>query len=117
MAIKSGTIKRANVLNPLYFFLDLFKVKLNLLQVITPNLQPSELTLNKELSDLANSFKSSENATIFQGVLEHLHEVEPDLLCIIKRKKGFFSKLWDQNTVKKVDFESRVPLLVLKGAF
>ena len=35
----------------------------------------------------------------------------------LRRKKGFFSKLWDQNTVKKVDFESRVPLLVLKGAF
>ncbi len=117
MAIKSGTIKRDNVLTPITFLLDLFKIKLNLLQVITPYIRPDELAINAELSDLASSIKTTENATIFQGVLEHLHEVEPDLLCIIRRKRGFFSKLWDQNTVKKVDFESRVPLLVLKGAF
>ncbi len=117
MAIKSGTIKRANVLSPLKFLLSSFRLKLNLLQVITPNLHSDELAINDELAALASTFKSSENATIFQGVLEHLHEVEPDLLCIIRRKKGFFSKLWDQNTVKKVDFESRIPLLVLKGAF
>jgi hypothetical protein len=117
MAIKSGTIKRDNVLYPLAFILDSFKAKLSLLQVITPKLRSDELTINKELSDLASSTKTNENATIFQGVLEHLHEVEPGLLCCIRRKKGFFSMLWDQNIVKKVDFESSVPLLVLKGAF
>ncbi len=116
MAIKSGIIRREHVLKPLAIVLNSFKAKLNLLQVITPNLQPDELTINAELSDLSSSIKTSENATVFQGMLEHLHGVEPDLICVIRRNKGFFSKIWSQNTVKKVDFESRVPLLVLKGA-
>ena len=116
MGIKSGIIRRENVLKPLSTILDLFNAKLNLFQVITPNLRANELTINPELTNLTSTIKSSENATIYQGVLEHLHEVEPDLICVIRRKKGFFSKIWSQNTVKKVDFESRVPLLVLKGA-
>ena len=116
MAIKSGIIKRENVLKPLSTILDLFNAKLNLFQVITPNLRADELTINPELTHLTSAIKSSENATIYQGVLEHLHEIEPDLICVIRRKKGFFSKIWSQNTVNKVDFESRVPLLVLKGA-
>jgi hypothetical protein len=78
--------------------------KLNLLQVITPKLSIDERDLNKELSELASPIKSSENATIFQGVLEHLHDISPDLICVIRRNKGFFLKLWDQNTVKKSDF-------------
>jgi len=117
MAIKSGIIKRENVLKPLSSILELFNAKLNLFQVITPNLHADGLNINAELSALTSSIETSENATIYQGVLEHLHEVEPDLMCVIRRKKGFFSKIWSQHTVKKVDFESRVPLLVLKGAF
>ena len=116
MAIKSGVIKRKDVLKPLSTILDLFHAKLSLLQVITPNLRTDQLAINPELSALASTQKSSENATVYQGVLEHLHEIEPDLICVIRRKKGFFSKIWSQNTINKVDFESRVPLLVLKGA-
>lgn len=116
MAIKSGVIKREHVLKPLSLILDSFNAKLNLLQVVTPNLPDDELIINKELSDLAQSIKSSENATVFQGVLEHLHEDEPDMICVIRRKKGFFSKIWSQKSIKKTNFESRVPLLVLQGA-
>ncbi len=115
MAIKSGIIKKENIFAPLRFLVDIFSAKLNLLQVITPKFSADDLQVNEELSALASSVKSSENATVFQGVLEHLHEVSPDLLCVIRRNKGFFLKLWDQNTVKKSDFESRLPLLVLRG--
>ena len=64
---------------------------------------------------MASTFKTSENATVFQGVLEHLHVTEPDLLCVMRRKRGFFNRLWQEDVVKKADFESRLPLLILKG--
>ena len=57
----------------------------------------------------------SKNATVFQGVLEFLHEQQPDMLCVIRRKRGFFKKLWEDDRVKKIDFDSSIPLLVLKG--
>jgi len=37
------------------------------------------------------------------------------MVCVIRRKRGFFARLWEQNHIKKEDFESRIPLLILKG--
>ena len=115
MAIKSGVLKRKDVLLPLQTMRSKFKLTLNLLQVITPYLKEKDLLINPELTNICSTFKSSENGTIFQGVLEHLNANYPDLICVIRRKKGFFEKLWKDNSVKKEDFESRVPLLVLRG--
>jgi len=71
--------------------------------------------LNSEFESVSDKLINSENATVFQGVLEHKIEIKPDVICVIRRKRGFFNRLWAQNSVKKIDFESRVPLLVLKG--
>jgi nucleotide-binding universal stress UspA family protein len=114
-AIKSGVIKRKEVLLPLEEILATFDAKMKLLQVKTPNFLPEDLEFHTELAAITSGYKSSENATLFQGVLEHLNENNPDLICVFKRKRGFFKKLWEQTSVKKVDFESRLPLLVLKG--
>lgn len=114
-AIKSGVIKRKDVLNPLEAILEAFSAKMRLLQVKTPNFLPEDLEFHSELAAITSAYKSSENATLFQGVLEHLNANDPDMICVFKRKRGFFKKLWEQTSVKKIDFESRLPLLVLKG--
>jgi hypothetical protein len=45
--------------------------------------------------------------------------INPDIICVFRRKRGFFEKLWNDVTLdhslSKANFESRVPLLVLKG--
>ncbi len=116
MAVKSGIVKKKNALAPIKEILSTFGAKINLLQVKTTNFLPEDYKLDKDLDEIASSYKSSENATIFQGVLEHLNENHPDLICVFRRKRGFFAKLWEENTVLKKDFESRLPLLVLRGA-
>jgi nucleotide-binding universal stress UspA family protein len=117
MAIKSGILISPVVLDPLKIVLKRFDASLDLIRVITPDAKVKDSELNKELKGLATSFRSTENATVFQGVLEHIHEFSPDMLCVIRRKRGFFSRLWENEVVYKKDFESRLPLLVLKGAF
>ena len=117
MAIKSGILISPIVLDPLKIVLKRFDASLDLIRVITPDSKVEDGELNKELKGLVNSFKSTENATVFQGVLEHIHDFNPDMLCVIRRKRGFFSRLWENEIVYKKDFESRLPLLVLKGAF
>lgn len=114
-AIKSGVIKQKDTLTPLEKILETFDAKMRLLQVKTPNFLPEDLEFHSELAAITSGYKSSENATLFQGVLEHLNENNPDLICVFRRKRGFFKKLWEQNSIKKIDFESRLPLLVLKG--
>jgi nucleotide-binding universal stress UspA family protein len=115
MAVKSGILKSENILNPIKTILQNFNAKLNLLQVNTPTAKVEDLMIDEKLNELKNSIVVTENATIFQGVLQHLSSHNPDMLCVIRRKRGFFKKLWEQNRVKKADFESRIPLLVLKG--
>ncbi|MHA7056760.1 universal stress protein [Aquimarina sp. M1] len=116
MAIKSGVIKKQDALAPIKEILTTFNAEMKLLQVKTADFFPEDLAFKKDLAELITSYKSSENATLFQGVLEHLNENNPDLLCVFRRKRGFFGKLWEENTILKKDFESRVPLLILKGA-
>lgn len=115
MAIKSGKLEDTAKLKPIKEIISSFKATVDLIQIITPKSTDGDLVVNDALKDLSTTFKTTENATIFQGVLEHLHVSEPDLLCVVRRKRGFFSKLWQKDTVKKSFFESRVPLLVLKG--
>ncbi|WP_271765513.1 universal stress protein [Aquimarina algiphila] len=116
MAIKSGIINKNNALIPIKEVLDTFNAKMKLLQVKTAGFLPEDSEFHNDLGEIVSSYKSSENATLFQGVLEHLNENYPDLLCVFRRKRGFFSKLWEENTVLKKDFDSRIPLLVLRGA-
>lgn len=115
-AIKSGVINNPESLLPLEQVLHEFEARMHLLQVKTKDFLPEDLAFYNELAAITSSYNSSENATLFQGVLEHLNTHNPDLICVFRRKRGFFKKLWEQNTIKKIDFESRVPLLVLKGA-
>ncbi|MDH7446228.1 universal stress protein [Aquimarina sp. 2201CG14-23] len=116
MAIKSGIIKKQSTLSPVKEILNTFSAEMKLLQVKTTEFLPEDAEFHKDLAKLISSFKSSENGTLFQGVLEHLNENDPDLLCVFRRRRGFFAKLWEENVVLKKDFESRIPLLVLKGA-
>jgi len=115
MTIKSGRIKSESKLDVLIEIQKKFNSTINLLQVKTPNIKAKDLEINKNLSNIISDLILTNNATVFQGVLEFLHEEDPDLIVVIRRKRGFFKKLWEDDKVKKVDFESNVPLLVLKG--
>lgn len=116
MAIKSGQIASEKVLDPVLTIKNTFKSTLNLLQVFTPDVKEDDKVLHNVLDQEKDSLTTSENATIYQGILEYLHETDPDMICVIRRKRGFFARLWQGDRVHKKDFESRVPLLVLKVA-
>ena len=64
---------------------------------------------------LKTTLTTTNNATTFQGVLEHFQSHNPDMLCVVRRKRGFFKKLWEKNSVMKRDFHTSKPLLVLRG--
>lgn len=115
MTLKSGSIKSLKTLDILVEIQKHFGSTINLLQVKTPKLDASDLELNETLKSLVSKRIQTRNATVFQGVLEFLHEEDPDMLCVIRRKRGFFKKLWEDDRVKKIDFDSNIPLLVLKG--
>jgi len=112
-AFKSGIITEKNVLSPLQFLMKTFNPVVNLLLVKTPGYTDEDLVLDSQLEAVKSSLTLTENATTFQGVLEHFQANKPDLLCVFRRKRGFFTKLWEKNTILKKEFHCSIPLLVL----
>jgi nucleotide-binding universal stress UspA family protein len=115
MAIKSAIIKKDQALEPLKSLKDKFVASVDLLLVKTPFHKKGDFDLNKELKTVVGNITKTENATTFQGVLEHFQSHNPDMLCVVRRKRGFFAKKWEKNTILKKDFFSKIPVLVLSG--
>lgn len=115
LAVKRTNFERANVLDPLKDIMELFSAKLNVLRVKTPDVAEGDNLMDDELKSMYSTYKETENATIFQGVLEHFQSHHPDILCVLRRKRGFFKKLFERNSVYKKDFHTSKPLLILCG--
>ncbi len=116
MALKSAVIKKNDALGPLKAIKNQFKSIVNLLLVKTPFHNEDDFNVSEDLSEIVTNTTYSENATTFQGVLEHYKDNDPDMLCVVRRKRGFFTKLWEKNTILKKDFHSStLPVLVLSG--
>lgn len=115
MGFKSGKIENPKKLTMLEFFAKTFQPNINMLLVKTPGHHEEDLILDPKLDALKSSLTITENATTFQGVLEHFQTNSPDMLCVFRRKRGFFQKLWEKNTILKSEFHTTLPLLILKG--
>ncbi|MDO1502063.1 universal stress protein [Winogradskyella maritima] len=116
MAVKSAIIKKDNALNPLLSIRSRFNSTLNLLLVKTPFYNEGDFDIDDALKSSVSDTKITENATTFQGLLEHKISFDPGLICVVRRQRGFFTKLWEDNTILKKDFHSStLPVLVLRG--
>lgn len=115
MALKSAVIKKERVLDPLKQLKERFNSVIDLLLVATKYHKKEDFEINSELGKLISSKKETSNPTTYQGVLEHYQSYDPDLIVVVRRKRGFFTKLWEKNTILKKDFYiAKVPVLVLR---
>ena len=112
-AFKSGVLKRNRVLSPLLSIKNKFEAKASLLLVKTPGYTDGDLKVSPALMDISSKLTITDNATTYQGVLEHFQSQQPDLLCVFRRKRGFFKKLWEKNTILKSEFFVKIPVLIL----
>ncbi|WP_350286629.1 universal stress protein [uncultured Croceitalea sp.] len=112
-AFKSGILKRSKVLHPLIEIMNKHNADVNLLLVKTPGYTEDDLQINTALLDVSRNLTISDNPTTYHGVLEHFQNKHPDMLCVFRRKRGFFKKLWEKSTVPKSEFFATIPVLVL----
>jgi nucleotide-binding universal stress UspA family protein len=112
-AFASGVLKKKRILDPLIAIQAKFKSKINLLLVKNPGYTEEDLQVNTALLDISSQMTITEHATTYLGVLEHFQSQHPDLLCVFRRKRGFFKHLWEKNTIPKSEFSVRIPVLVL----
>lgn len=114
MAFKNGKFPKKKILDPIYKLQKRFDSKLHLLHVEIPESTPEMLEVSGKIKKISESYTTSKNATTYQGVLEHYQSHEPDMICVVRRKRGFFKKLWEANAVLKKDFYTTKPLLILR---
>lgn len=112
-AFKSGIVTDSSILKPLLLIKAAFEANVNLLLVKTPNYTQEDLVVAPSLMDVSKKISITENQTTYMGVLEHFQGKKPDLLCVFRRKRGFFEKLWKKNTISKSEFWVKIPVLVL----
>ena len=112
-AFRSGVLKRKKILTPLVAIQEKFGAKVSLLMVKTPNYTPDDLRINTALMDIASQVTLTEQTSTYLGTLEHLQSHHPDLLCVFRRRRGFFNAIWEKNTIRKSEFSARIPVLVL----
>lgn len=112
-AFGSGVLKRSRSLNPLVAIKDKFRAQINLLLVKRPGYSEEDLQVNTALLDLSTQLTITEQANTYLGVLEHFQNQHPDMLCVFRRKRGFFKKLWEKNTIPKSEFFVPIPVLIL----
>ena len=113
-AFGSGVLKTTRALDPMIEIKEKFGSEVNLLLVKNPGYKEDDLQVNTALMDVSSQLNITENANTYLGVLEHFQSYHPDLLCVFRRKRGFFKNLWEKNTVPKSEFSSRIPVLVLR---
>jgi len=115
-ALKSSVVNKNDALIPLKTFKNKFVANINLLLVKTPYYKEGDFIINGDLKALITKTIETENATTFHGVLEHFKSSHPSLVCVVRRKRGFFTKLWEENRIFKKDFHiTSCPVLVLSG--
>ncbi len=115
MAVKSAVIKKVSVLNPIQTIKSKFNSKVSLLLVKTIYYKDDDFDVDEELTSLADNITKTDGATTFQGMLKYLKPNDPDMICVVRRKRGFFTKKWEKNTILKKDFYIKIPVLVLRG--
>lgn len=113
MAFKNGSFEHNQTLSALRDIIERFGAKLNVLHVETPETTEEMVEVSENLKNLIDTYTRTENATTFQAVIEHFQQFSPDMICVIRRPRGFFKKLWEKNEIMKQEFYTSRPLLVL----
>lgn len=113
MAFKNGTFEQDGLLEAVKQFKQSFSTEINVLHVETPETTEDMKNVSDNLKALQTSYTQVEAATTFQAVIEYFQHFNPDMLCVIRRKRGFFKKLWEKNEIHKREFHTSKPLLVL----
>lgn len=113
MAFKNGTFKHDELLETVQLFKQNFNIEIHMLHVETPETTEEMKVVTDNIKALQTTFTKVEAATTFQAVIEYFQYFNPDMLCVIRRKRGFFKKLWEKNEILKKEFHTSKPLLVL----
>ncbi len=81
---------------------------------LTQEQEDNREELAKHLEDINFSFHTLTQTTATTGVHLFIQSRESEILALYQRKQGFFSRLFGKARVDDLDFNPKVPVLILK---
>ena len=81
---------------------------------LTKEQEQHKETLKTYFADVDFSFHRLTQTTVTTGIHLFIESRESNFLALYKRKQGFFSKLFSQRFKEEIDFNPKVPVLILK---
>lgn len=113
-ALDEEIIQRSAALDPLVKIAKAYDAQVNVLHVEkTEEFALVDPGVEIFLSEVNNSFHLVQNPNINQAINDFVTNSGSQLLCMLRRERNFFEKLFHTSITKKEAFHSPVPLLVL----
>ena len=114
-AVDSLDISAALILEPLSQLAQSYKAKVEVLhfaaEAVVVGIDPS---IDIYLQDVERSFHQYTNiSNVSASIDEFAKQCHADLLCMIRRKRSFFNRIFHASTTRQEVFHSEIPLLIL----
>lgn len=101
------------VLSPLQELAATFKAQVSVLTIKTDQHDAKRETL-VDLEGLDTTYREIPlSNNINESIREFIEQEDCDLLCMVRRKKGFFESMFKKSITKAQVFDNRIPLLIL----
>jgi nucleotide-binding universal stress UspA family protein len=117
LAVDNHGISTPGLLRQLVALAKLQGTEIKVYHHATPG-QPDQMppSVEKELEGLTFSYHSviPETDDISEGIQHFVKEQHADLLCLIRRRRGFLSRLFSENVSRDSLFDSKIPILIVK---
>ncbi len=71
------------------------------------------LTTSDTIREISDDYHQSFDTDLKEGLVKYVNKNKVDMICMIRKERGFFSDLVHASATKKIIFDSPVPLLIL----
>ena len=113
LAIDQNEVAK-NVLLPLQKMVSMFGAKVTILYVDKGSNKEREKNMDLSLKDVETTYREVPmSKNINETINEFIETNNCDLLCMVRREKGFFETLFQKSIIKDQVYKSNIPLLVL----
>lgn len=114
LAVDGKAVTNLSIYNPLLYLAKVFKSELSLVHVTTDMSTKLDKDFQKFFKDLDPGIHLIMGDDISKSLREFTSEHGVNLLCLLKRDRGFIDKLFHKSQTTRNVFYINIPLLILR---
>lgn len=117
--IDNPAFKERKAIEPLLTLKEKYNTKITTFNLVAPiyvEVNEEEKVLKKSdlIQEISDDYYQSFDLDLKQGVIKYTMNNDVDMICMVKKNRGFFIDMMHISSTKKIIFDSPVPLLILQ---